>query len=41
MFYYFLLREKYSEEVSAEKVQGRIKRVIEDVYAIYDAFARD
>lgn len=40
MFYYFLLREKYSEEVSAEKVQGRIKRVIEDVYAIYDAFAR-
>lgn len=40
MFYYFLLREKYSEEASAERVQGRIKRVIEDVYAVYDAFAR-
>jgi len=41
MFYYFLLREKYSDEASAERVQGRIKRVIEDVYAVYDAFARD
>lgn len=40
MFYYFLLREKYSDEASAERVQGRIKRVIEDVYAVYDAFAR-
>ncbi|ERJ81054.1 hypothetical protein HMPREF1988_02131 [Porphyromonas gingivalis F0185] len=40
MFYYFLLRENYSDEASAERVQGRIKRVIEDVYAVYDAFAR-